>query len=211
MIHGPRCLAELTAVYPLMFRGAEELRAGLEHVKASPRDAGRLEAIVVRPAPNLRRELKVCRLDVAFGAEGDRWSEKVPSTPLPGFEDQSSQLTLMNARAAQLVAGSRERWELAGDQLFVDLDLSEANLRAGDRLSVGSAVLEVTHQPHNGCRKFSARFGPAALAFVNSPEGKQLHLRGIYARVIQAGEVRVGDRIDKIAPEATCRASRSGG
>jgi MOSC domain-containing protein YiiM len=108
----------------------------------------------------------------------------------------------MNSRAAQLVAGSRERWELAGDQLFVDLDLSEANLRAGDRLSVGSAVLEVTRQPHNGCRKFSARFGPAALAFVNSPEGKQLHLRGIYARVIQSGEVRVGDRIDKIAPGA---------
>lgn len=180
-----------------MHRGADELRAGLGHVLQSPRDEGRLEAIVIRPTEDQRQVLDRCRLDAAFGAEGDRWVTKFPSPPLPGLPEQETQLTLMNARAADLVAGSRDRWALAGDQLFVDFDLSEDNLRAGDRLAIGSVVLEVTPQPHNGCRRFSNRYGPAALVWVNSPEGRRLHLRGIYARVVQGGEVRVGDVIRK--------------
>ena len=91
----------------------------------------------------------------------------------------------MNARAAALVAGDRERWPLAGDQLYVDLDLSGENLPPGTRLAIGSAVVEVTDEPHTGCKKFSARFGLDALEFVNSPEGRALNLRGINTRVVE--------------------------
>jgi MOSC domain-containing protein YiiM len=109
----------------------------------------------------------------------------------------------MNSRTVGLVAGSRDRWALAGDQLYVDLDLSADNLRTGDRLRIGpEAVIEITAKAHLGCRKFAARYGEAALAWANSPEGRRLHLRGVYAMVITPGEVRVGDRIDKLSHRA---------
>ena len=95
----------------------------------------------------------------------------------------------MNARSTALVAGDRERWPLAGDQLYVDLDLSGEHLPPGTRLAIGTAVLEVTADPHTGCKKFSARFGLEALMFVNSPEGRALNLRGINTRIVQAGTV----------------------
>jgi MOSC domain-containing protein YiiM len=108
------------------------------------------------------------------------------------------QLNIMNARVIELLAQDKDRWALAGDQLFVDLDLSESNLPIGTRLSIGAAVIEVTPPPHTGCQKFSARFGPDAMMFVNSPEGKQLHLRGINAKIIKSGFIRVGDAVQKI-------------
>lgn len=179
-------------------RNAAELRAGLDEVLASPRDGGRVEAIVVRPAVNAREERSSCRLVPGRGADGDRWGRRFPEPLLPGLPEQDSEITLINARAATLVAVHRDRWALAGDQLYVDFQLAEDNLRPGDRLRVGGAQLEIVALPHNGCRKFADRFGAAALALVNSPEGRRLHLRGLYARVVTAGEVRVGDRIDKI-------------
>jgi MOSC domain-containing protein YiiM len=108
------------------------------------------------------------------------------------------QLNIINSRVAALVAQDKERWQLAGDQLYLDMDLSEANLPAGTRLSLGSAVIEVTPPPHLGCQKFVARFGREAMKFVNSPIGKELHLRGVNARVIQGGIIRVGDVARKI-------------
>ena len=104
----------------------------------------------------------------------------------------------MNARVIELVAQDPDRWPLAGDNLYIDLDLNEDNLRCGQQLAVGSAVLEVTDTPHNGCNKFAERFGTDSVKFLNSAEGKQLHLRGIYAKIVQAGTVQVGDMVKKV-------------
>jgi MOSC domain-containing protein YiiM len=170
---------------------ADELLAGLEHVRLSPADRGTLELIVRRPAEDLREVLDEAELDLEVGLVGDRWH--LGSSPT-----NDSQLTLMNARLAQLVARSRERWPLAGDQLYIDLDLSVENVPAGTRLSVGTAVVELTEVPHTGCAKFSARFGTDALKFVNKSPGRELRLRGANARVVTPGTVRVGDEVAKL-------------
>ena len=115
-----------------------------------------------------------------------------------GSANPDAQLTLMNARAAAVITGSPERWPLAGDQLYVDLDLSIENLPAGTQLAVGDAVVEVTAEPHTGCAKFSARFGTEALKFVNKSPGRELRLRGVNTRVVTPGAVRAGDAISKL-------------
>ncbi|HLO15009.1 MAG TPA: MOSC domain-containing protein, partial [Anaerolineales bacterium] len=115
-----------------------------------------------------------------------------------GSANVNAQITVTNARSIESVAQAQERWPLAGDQLYIDMDLSEDNLAPGTQLAIGSAVIEVTAQPHTGCNKFSARFGVEALKFVNSPEGKRLHLRGINTKVIQGGMVHVGDVVKKL-------------
>ncbi len=186
-----------------MHRTPDELKAGLADILQSPRDTGRVDAIVVRPEPTSRLDLTSCRFDVVGGAVGDRWIGRFPSPPLPGMAEQASQVTLMNSRAVRLLAGDRNRWTLAGDQLYVDLHLGEDNLQSGDQLRIGSVVLEITPEPHNGCRKFAEHYGVAALAWVNSPEGKRLHLRGIHARVVQSGEIRAGDAVTKVVRTAS--------
>ena len=108
------------------------------------------------------------------------------------------QLNIMNSRVIALLAQDQERWQLAGDQLFIDMDLSDKNLPAGTRLTLGTAVIEITAKPHTGCKKFAARFGQDAIRFVNSPLGKELHLRGVNAKVIQSGTIQVGDAVKKI-------------
>jgi hypothetical protein len=153
--------------------------------------------IVIRPEENARRVLEECALSARLGVHGDSWAVKCWSSLPDGSPNPEVQITLMNSRCIALLAQDRARWPLAGDQLYVDLDLSAENLRAGDQLSIGSAVLEITAVPHTGCAKFAERFGPAAPKFVNSPIGKQLHLRGIYAKVVRDGLVKVGDRIVK--------------
>ncbi len=175
-----------------------ELEAGLDVIRQSPRDAGVLELIVRRPTIGEREVLTEGRLDPAEGLVGDNWRARGSSATTDGTAHPDMQLNIMNARAATLVAQAKERWQLAGDQLFVDLDLSGDNLPPGTRLAIGSAVVEVTPVPHNGCKKFTERFGLDAMKFVNSPAGKELHLRGINAKVVQAGVIRVGDAVTRI-------------
>lgn len=174
-----------------------DLEAGLDHIRRSPADAGRLELIVRRPAVDEREVLAEGMLDCELGLVGDTWKARGSSRTHDGSSHPDMQLNVINARLAALVAGGPERRQLAGDQLFVDLDLSLDNLPPGTRLALGSAVIEVTEQPHTGCKKFSARFGPDALRFVNSPVGRDLRLRGLNARVVVSGTVRPGDVIRK--------------
>jgi MOSC domain-containing protein YiiM len=173
-----------------------ELEAGLEHLRTSPKGEGVVEMIVRRPVEDERELLEEAELDLIDGLVGDSWRARGRSGGRPANE--KAQVTVMNARSTALVAGDRERWPLAGDQLYVDFDLSGEHIPPGTRLGVGSAVIEVTDDPHTGCKKFSTRFGLEALQFVNSPEGRALNLRGINTRVVQAGTVRVGDAIRRL-------------
>jgi hypothetical protein len=180
----------------------EQLHAGLDHIRAAPKDHGALRLIVRRPAINAREVLDEGELSVEVGLVGDTWPMRSSSRSADGLAHPDMQLNIMGARAVALVAQSPERWALAGDQLFVDLDLSAANLPAGTRLAIGTAVVEVTPQPHTGCAKFVERFGLDAMRFVNSPVGRDLNLRGINARVVTPGVIRVGDRVSKLADDS---------
>ena len=175
-----------------------ELEAGLDEVRRSPKDQGLLEMIVCRPQSGERELVTEGRLDLAEGLLGDNWRARGSAKMPDGSANPDTQITIMNSRAAMLVAQSRERWQLAGDQLIIDMDISAENLPPGTRLAIGSAVLEVSDQPHTGCKKFVARFGMEAMEFVNSPVGKELRLRGMNTRVVQSGLIRVGDVVRKV-------------
>ena len=174
-----------------------ELEAGLGRIREAPADGGRLELIVRRPAVGEREVLEEGELTHAEGLAGDTWRIRGSSRTADGTSHPDMQLNVMSARAVDLVARHRDRWALAGDQLFIDMDLSEENLPPGTQLTMGSAVIEVTPQPHTGCAKFVSRFGVEAMKFVNSPVGRQLRLRGLNARVVKAGTVRMGDGVFK--------------
>lgn len=176
----------------------DALEAGLDEIRRSPGDEGVLEMIVIRPQIGRREVLRTGELDTELGLIGDNWKTRGSSRTADGFGHPEMQINIMNARAAALIAGTRERWPLAGDQLYVDLDLSGENLPPGSRLAIGSAVVEITAIPHNGCKKFTDRFGLDAVKFVNSETGRRLHLRGLNARVVTGGTIRTGDVVKKI-------------
>ena len=162
----------------------------LAHVLGSPREAGTLEMVVRRPAEGERDVVAEARIEPGRGLLGDRWIDRPSPSP-------DAEVTLMNARCIALLAGDTGRWPLAGDQLYVDLDLGQDNLPPGSRLRIGSVVLEVSAKPHRGCAKFAARFGTDALRLVNSERGRAARLRGLNARVVAGGTVRVGDAVEK--------------
>ena len=175
-----------------------ELEAGLDDIFRSPKDGGVLEMIVRRPQVGEREILEEGQLDLVEGLVGDSWKNRSSRRTADGTPHPDMQLNVINSRLVALVSQDRSRWHLAGDQLYVDFDLSEANVPAGTRLAIGSAVIEVTAEPHTGCSKFVERFGLDAMRFVNASERRDLHLRGINARVVRPGAVRVGDAISKL-------------
>ena len=180
-----------------LHRSLEELEAGLELVRQSPKQAGTVDLIVCRPRVGERKVLPQGHLDVTLGLLGDNWKQRGFRKSPDGKAHPDMQLNLMNARAADLIACKRSRWSLAGDQFYVDLDLSHANLPPGTVLEIGTALIQVTAEPHLGCQKFLERFGKDAVKFVNSDQGKALNLRGINARVVEGGVVLPGDVIRK--------------
>lgn len=178
-----------------------ELEAGLAAMAPSPRESGSLDLIVRRPQVGAREVLAEGELDKDGGLVGDTWNRRGSSRTRDRSPHPDMQLTLMNSRVIALIAGERDRWPLAGDQLFVDLDLSAENMPAGTRLAIGDAVIEVTAQPHTGCAKFARHFGRDASAFVNSPAGRRLNLRGINARVTVPGRIQTGSVVTKLVLE----------
>ena len=171
----------------------DALMSGLENVRLAPRDRGELAAIVRRPAIDERELVAEAHIDAANGVVGDSWLTRGSTSTPDGSSAVDKQVTVMNVRLAELVAGGRERMPLAGDQLYVDFDLSIDHLPPGRVVQVGAVSLEVSEVPHLGCAKFMARFGEPAMRFVNSAEGRQLRLRGVNMRVLTPGVVRVGD------------------
>lgn len=180
---------------------AVELEQGLSDVLASPRDAGRLEAIVVRPACDERRQLESASLSQERGIDGDRWVTDSYYKLQDGQSDPRNQLSLMNARFLRQIAVEEDAMCLAGDNLIVDLDLSEANLPPGSRLAIGErVVVEINGEPHTGCGKFQKRYGAEARAFMNNARGMQLHLRARYGTIVTGGTIAVGDVVRKLGP-----------
>jgi MOSC domain-containing protein YiiM len=178
-------------------RTAEELEAGLDEIRQSPKDNGVLALIARRPRSEEREVLQEAEISLNDGVVGDNWKVRGSTRTPDGSGHPELQLTLMNARVIALVAGEREHWALAGDQFYIDLDMSAENVPSGTRLELGTAIIEVTPHPHTGCKKFAARFGPEATKFINSSVGRELQLRGICARVIKPGLVRMGDVVRK--------------
>ena len=177
---------------------APALEAGLDDIRMAPSDHGRVELIVRRPAENEREILDEATLDPSEGLVGDTWLARGSGRTPDGRPPVETQVTIMNVRVASLVAADADRRCLAGDQLYLDLDISHSNIPAGSRLQLGTAVIELSGKPHTGCNKFAARFGRDAVLFVNSAEGRELRLRGANARVIVAGIVRTGDVVRKV-------------
>lgn len=175
----------------------EQLEASVVHIRASPAE-GTLELIVQRPAVDERVVLEEARLTREEGLEGDSWNQRGSKRTDDGSPHPDMQLNIMNSRILAAIAQTSDRMALAGDQLIVDMDLSEANLPPWTKLAIGEAVIEITDQPHTGCAKFSQRFGVEAHRFVNSDVGKELKLRGVNARVVTAGVIRQGAPIRKL-------------
>ena len=175
-----------------------ELEAGLGNICQSPKNEGTLKMIVRRPDEDEREVVESAELDLQEGLIGDNWKARGSKHSPDGSANTEAQITVMNARTISLIAQSEECWSLAGDQLYIDMDLGDENVPPGTRLAIGSAVIEISSKPHTGCGKFTARFGSDATKFVNSPAGRQLHLRGVNTKIVQAGTVRVGDVIRKV-------------
>jgi hypothetical protein len=190
-------VAERFAQHVPYHRPRAEIERAAAAMGSSPTENGVVEMIICRPAMYERRVLDEGMLEVARGLLGDSWESRGATSTPDGRADPLRQVTMMNSRALASVAGERDRWQLAGDQLIVDLDLSMDSLPSGTRLQIGEAVAEVTEPPHTGCAKFAGRFGADALAWVSGGAGRRQRRRGMHIRVMASGIVRPGDSICK--------------
>lgn len=169
------------------------LEAGIGHLAEAPTDEGTVGMLVVRPHVDEREVLDVGEFTTEGGLVGDRWQP-------PESGNLDAQVTMISQRWLDVLTfDDRERWPLAGDQVVVDLDLSHDNLQTGDRLRLGTALVEVTPKPHTGCKKLVARFGVEAQRLGASDRGRHLRLRGIYVRVVEPGTASPGDAITRVA------------
>ena len=184
---GPRRIDSQSDGDPSAFLTLDVLEARLSAAPRAPADIGRVRLLVTRHQGGQRELLERATMTPESGMPGDSWGRQRKPSP-------EAQLTAMQSDVADLIANGQPL-TLFGDQLFLDLDLSSANLPAGSVLRAGTVTLEVTPMPHNGCRKFRARFGDGALRFVSNRELRHLNLRGIYLRVIEAGDIAVDDEI----------------
>lgn len=182
-----------------MHRTSDDFERALPDIQSAPSDEGSVRAIVIRPKTDARTVISDGELTPALGLNGDNWGGARRPDDTPTEAESGNQVSLMNSRVIAELAVTEDRWALAGNNLYVDFDLGRENIPAGSRIEVGTALLEITAKPHTGCRKFLHRFGKDAVAFVNSTEGKRLNLRGVFARVLRAGHVCVGDAIRKSA------------
>lgn len=185
-----------------------ELMAGLPDILAAPKDNGMVEAITIRPLSETRQVVQSAQISLAGGVEGDHWAKGCWKSTDDGQPHPDVQICIMNSRCIDLIAGGRDNWAPAGDNLFIDMDLTPDNLPPGSFIAIGTAVLEITTTPHNGCAKFIKRYGRDACVFVNTGEGDRYRLRGIYGRVVQDGRVSAGDVVSKVsAPVAQAATS----
>lgn len=180
-----------------MYASTSDLNDSIANIQLSPKDSGTVELIVCRPGTGERKELDEAELDITAGLIGDNWLSRGHGKTTREPAHPEMQLNIMNSRAISIIAKNKDRWKLAGDQFFVDFDLSPDNLPPGTQLIIGDALIKVTEEPHLGCQKFVERFGKDAVQFVNSTIGKSLNLRGINAKVIKGGKVKVGSIIQK--------------
>jgi MOSC domain-containing protein YiiM len=171
----------------------------LDELGASPQDNGTVELIVARPHLGERRVLEVAEFNTSEGLVGDNWLTRGSRHTTDGQSNPDVQVAVMNSRTIQAIAGDtdKSKWAMAGDQLYLDIDISAGNLPVGQQIAIGTVILEVTEVPHNGCGKFTERFGSDATRFVNSREGRENRRRGVNMRVVQGGTIRTGDSVVK--------------
>jgi MOSC domain-containing protein YiiM len=174
---------------------AEDLERAIARLPAAPTDAGHLRMVLRRLPDGSRERPARVRLTPEQGVPGDGWTRRPPRNP-------EAQLAVIRSDVAEIVANGQSL-DLFGDNLFVDLDVSATNLPAGTRLQVGAALVEVTPFPHNGCAKFSARFGLDALRCVQAAPTRPQNRRGIYWKVVEAGDAGVGNTIQVLTRGAS--------
>jgi hypothetical protein len=174
------------------------IQDALDELGVSPQDNGTVEMIVRRPNHGEREILQEAHFSTDTGLDGDNWLTRGSKNTEDGSAHPGMQVAIMNSRVIQAIEPDKSRWSMAGDQLFLDLDLSAENLPIGQQIAIGNVILEVSEMPHNGCGKFTERFGSAATHFVNSKEGRANRRRGVNARVVQGGTLRMGDKVTKL-------------
>jgi hypothetical protein len=173
----------------------DKLQEGLAEISQAPKNHGNIELLVIRPVQYERKVVNEITMHPITGCEGDIWHSKKTSSTPDGKPNPERQVTLINSRVLALLEGAKDTWPKAGDQVYVDMDLSKENLPAGTDLSLGSAIIRVSAQPHNGCKKFAERYGIDATRFVNSSLGKAKSLRGINCYIVKEGIVKMGDTV----------------